>query len=108
MIFQMDSAKYSEKELEMIKENNAKMKIYWDRLHEKPYSDERKVIDIPRDHRAFIILLENDNKFQQIKERTKMQNGYNTTFDLDFGINYSCLCNLHLKSNYFYTATREK
>jgi hypothetical protein len=28
MIFQMDSAKNSEKELEMIKENNAKMKIY--------------------------------------------------------------------------------
>jgi hypothetical protein len=72
--------------------------LYWDKLHNNLNADEEKMIEIPNDHKAFVILLEKGKDHLQIKERTRMQGSYQTCIQLDCGINFFCLCNLRKKS----------
>ncbi len=67
----------------------------WDKAHNKLYSDELKMIEIPKNCTGFAILTENDQpEVIEIKERTRKQGPYKTITVLSKGINFSCLCYL--------------
>jgi hypothetical protein len=71
----------------------------WNEIHERVYSDELKMIEIPKHCTGFAILTENDHlEIIAIKERTRMQGPYKQAMSLKKGLNFSCLCNLKATS----------
>ncbi len=71
----------------------------WNEIRANHYSEELKLIELPKHCTGFAILTEHDHpEIILIKERTRGQGPYRQAMSLKIGLNFTCLCNIRAES----------